>query len=34
MLKEFRDFINRGNLIDLAVAFVTRALRSRAWSRP
>lgn len=22
MLKEFRDFINRGNLIDLAVAFV------------
>ena len=23
MLKEFRDFINRGNLIDLAVAFVT-----------
>lgn len=22
MLKEFRDFINRGNLIDIAVAFV------------
>jgi large conductance mechanosensitive channel len=22
MIKEFRDFINRGNLIDLAVAFV------------
>ena len=22
MLKEFRDFINRGNLIDLAIAFV------------
>ena len=25
MLKEFRDFINRGNLIDLAVAFVLGA---------
>lgn len=22
MLKEFRDFINRGNLVDLAIAFV------------
>jgi large-conductance mechanosensitive channel len=33
VLKDFREFILRGNLVDLAVAVVIGAVVSAPWSR-
>ena len=32
MLKEFKDFAMRGNVVDMAVGIVSLALSSRVWS--